>query len=161
MAGSKKEGEGLDLIARNAKATQRYEIEERVEAGLVLTGSEVKSLRMRRADLEGSFARIERNEMFIYAMHIAPYEQATVWGHEPKRTRKLLLHRGEIEKWFGRVTMRGYAIVPMRLYFRNGHAKVELGLGKGRRIGDERHELRKEADMKEARAEIARTKGRR
>ena len=105
-------------IARNSKATVRYDIEEKLEVGIVLKGSEVKSLRMGRCDLEGSFAFFENDELFLKNAFIAPYEQAGVFGHEPKRNRKLLLHAREIEKWRGRITMRGYSMVPIRMYFR-------------------------------------------
>lgn len=147
------------LIARNQRALTRFDIEDRIEAGIVLAGSEVKSLRAGRADLEGSFATIANGECFLHNLFIAPYDQATVWGHEPKRARKLLLHKGQIEKWAGRVTMRGYAIVPLRLYFKNGRAKVELGLGKGRKVGDDREKIKKKADLEEARSAMQRSKG--
>lgn len=148
------------LVARNQRALTRFDIEDRIEAGLVLMGSEVKSLRAGRADLEGAFATIANGEVLVHGLFIAPYEQATVWGHEPKRTRKALLHKGEIEKWQGRITMRGYTIVVLRLYFKNGRAKVELGLGKGRKLGDDREKIRKKSDMNEAREAMQRSKGR-
>jgi len=147
-------------IARNARATQRYEIEDRVEVGIVLAGSEVKSLRANRCDLEGSFATITRGEVFLHGIYIGPYKQATVWGHEEKRTRKALLKRGEIEKWQGRVTMRGLTIVVLRLYFKGSFAKAELGLARGRTIGDDREKLKKAADLNEARTEMQRVRGR-
>ena len=147
------------LIARNQRALTRFDIEDRIDEGIVLAGSEVKSLRAGRADLEGSFATIANGECFLHNLFIAPYDQATVWGHEPKRARKLLLHKGQIEKWAGRVTMRGYAIVPLRLYFKNGRAKVELGLGKGRKVGDDREKIKKKADLEEARSAMQRSKG--
>ena len=147
-------------MARNQRALTRFDIEERIEAGLVLMGSEVKSLRAGRADLEGAFATFTNGEVFVHGLFIAPYEQATVWGHEPKRTRKALLHKHEIEKWQGRITMRGYTIVVLRLYFKNGRAKVELGLGKGRKLGDDREKVRKRTDMEEAREAMHRAKGR-
>lgn len=147
------------LIARNQRALTRFDIEDRIEGGLVLVGSEVKSLRLGRADLEGAFATIANGECFLHNLFIAPYEQANVWGHEPKRVRKVLLHTGEIEKWAGRITMRGYTIVPMRLYFKNGRCKVELGLGKGRKLGDDREKIKKKADLEEARSAMQRSKG--
>jgi SsrA-binding protein len=153
---------GETLVCRNARATQRYEIEERIEAGLVLSGSEVKSLRLGRGDLEGSFATFTtEGEALLHRFYIPPYEPASVFGHDPRRTRKLLLHASEIEKWQGRVTMRGYAIVPVRVYFKNGWVKVELGLGKGKRLGDDREKIRRESDLKEARAAMKNVKGRR
>lgn len=146
-------------IARNQRALTRFDIEERLECGLVLMGSEVKSLRLGRADMEGSFATFTRGECILHNLFIAPYEQATVWGHEPKRARKVLLHKGQIEKWSGRITMRGYTIVPLRLYFKKGLAKVELGLGKGKKVGDDREKLKKKVELDEARAAIERSKG--
>ncbi|HEY8432145.1 MAG TPA: SsrA-binding protein SmpB [Sandaracinaceae bacterium] len=140
------------LVCRNPKATQAYDIEERIEAGLVLTGSEVKSLRLRRADLEGAYASIDGGEMVLHKMHIAPYELAGAFGHEPKRSRKLLVNRREIQRWEGRLATRGYTIVPLAVYFKGGWAKVELGLAKGRKVKDRREELRREADLREARA---------
>ncbi len=142
-------------IARNAKATVRYEIEEKLEVGVVLKGSEVKSLRMGRCDLEGSFALFEGNELFLKNAFIAPYEQAGTFGHEPKRSRKLLLHAGQIEKWRGRATLRGLTIVPMRMYFKGSHVKLEIGLGRGKKTSDDREKKKEAVEMKEARAAVA------
>ena len=149
--------DGELLVCRNPKAQHDYEIEERLEAGMALTGSEVKSLRARRANLEGSYGSIDRNELFLHGMHIAPYEQAGPFGHEPKRSRKLLVHREQISRLSGRLDQRGYTLVPLSVYFKGGRAKVELGLGKGRKQTDRREEIRRDVDMKEARAAIART----
>ncbi|GAB4115229.1 MAG: SsrA-binding protein SmpB [Sandaracinaceae bacterium] len=160
MAATAQRSGAEKLVARNARALTRFDVEERLEAGLVLQGSEVKSLRAGRADLEGAFATITNGEVLVHGLFIAPYERATVWGHDPKRTRKALLHRAEIDKWQGRITMRGYTIVVLSLYFKNGRAKVELGLGKGRKLGDDREKMRKKADMEEARSAMQRTKGR-
>lgn len=158
----KKAAPGEKLICRNARALQRYEIEERLEAGLVLAGSEVKSLRLGRGDLEGSFASFTpSHEAVLHGFYIPPYEAASVFGHEPKRTRKLLLHRSEVDKWDSRVRMRGYSIIPLRVYFKDGWVKVELGLAKGRRQGDEREKIKREVDLKEARAAIRGAKVRR
>lgn len=148
----KKAQPGEILVCRNPKATKMFEVEERLEAGLVLTGSEVKSLRARRADLEGAYGSITNGQAVLQKMHIAPYENAGAFGHEPKRTRKLLMNRREIERWEGRLTTRGYTIVPLSVYFKNGYAKVELGLGKGRKLGDKREELKRDVALKEARA---------
>ncbi len=147
------------LVCRNPKAARRYDIEDRFEAGMVLYGSEVKSLRARRANLEGSYARLDAGELFLYGMHIAPYDQAGHAGHEPLRRRKLLMHRHEIEKLRGRLTTKGYALIPLQVYFKNGVAKVQLGLGRGRKKGDEREAIRRQEDLKEARAAIQRHKG--
>lgn len=150
---------GEMLVASQPKATQRYDIEERIEAGMVLMGSEVKSMRGRKADLEGSYASIERGELWLHKMHIAAYEQATAFGHDPKRPRKLLVNAREMERLRGRITQRGYTLVPLRVYFKNGWAKVELGLGKGKRVVDRREDLKKKADLREARAAVGRKQG--
>jgi SsrA-binding protein len=158
---SQKDVPGEKLVARNAKATHRYELEERLEAGMVLTGSEVKSLRAGRADLEGAFARIERGELYLYNMYIPAYGPATAFGHDPRRTRKLLLKAHELEKWQGRIALKGYTIVPVRVYFKRGWIKIELALGKGKKVGDDREKVRREADLKEARDAMQKAKARR
>ena len=158
---NKKKGHpGELLVCSQPKAHQRYDIEERIEAGMVLVGSEVKSLRARNADLEGSYASFSNDELWLNKMHIAPYEQAAAFPHEPKRPRKLLLKAREIEKLRGRLTQRGYTLVPLKVYFRNGYAKVQLGLGKGKRTIDRREDLKKKADMREARKAMSRSRGR-
>ncbi len=151
---------GMLLVCRNPKASHQYELEERLEVGIVLTGSEVKSLRARRADIESAYASLDGLELFLHGMHIAPYEQAGVFGHEPKRTRKLLAHKVEIKRLLGKLAQRGYALVPLSVYFKHGRAKVELGLGKGKKRGDKREDIRREIDLKEARAAIGRARGR-
>jgi SsrA-binding protein len=147
------------LVCRNPKAAKRYDIDERLEAGMVLYGTEVKSLRARRGNLEAAYCRVDADELFLYGMHIAPYEQGGHAGHETQRRRKLLVHKREIENLRGRLTMRGYALVPLQVYFKNGVAKVQLGLGRGKKKGDERDAIRKQEDLKEARAAMRRQKG--
>ncbi|MGB8330679.1 MAG: SsrA-binding protein SmpB [Polyangiales bacterium] len=147
------------LVCRNPMAANRYDIEDRIEAGMVLYGTEVKSLRARRANLEGAYCRIDREELYLYSMHIAPYDQAGHSGHETQRRRKLLIHKHEIERLRGRLTTRGYALVPLQVYFKNGVAKVQLGLGRGKKKGDDRDSIRKQEDLKEARAAMQRRKG--
>ncbi|MBT8467223.1 MAG: SsrA-binding protein SmpB, partial [Deltaproteobacteria bacterium] len=120
---------------------------------------EVKSMRARRANLEGAYCRIDADELFLYGMHVAPYEQGGHAGHIPQRRRKLLVHKREIEKLRGRLTMRGYALIPLQVYFKNGVAKVQLGLGRGKKKGDERESIRRQEDLKEARAAMQRRKG--
>ena len=139
------------LIATSPNAQKRYDIADRFEAGVVLTGSEVKSLRAGRGDLEGAYAAIDQNEAWLYKMHVAPYEQAGPYGHDPKRKRKLLLHRREIEKLRGRIAQQGYALVPTKVYFRSGVVKVELGLGRGKKLHDDREAIKKKIDLREAR----------
>jgi SsrA-binding protein len=151
---------GMDLlVCRNPKAAKRYDIDERLEAGMVLYGTEVKSLRARRANLEAAYCRIDNDELFLYGMHIAPYDQAGHSGHETQRRRKLLVHRREIEKLRGRLSSRGMALVPLQVYFKNGVAKVQLGLGRGKKKGDDREAIRRQEDLKEARAAMQRRKG--
>ena len=152
MANKKRDATSEVLVCRNPKARQLYEIEETLEAGIVLLGSEVKRLRMRRGDLEGAYASIDHGEVWLHNMHIAPYEQAGPYqGHEPKRKRKLLMKRHQIEKWQGKLTTKGYSVVPLSVYWKGGYAKVELGLGKGRKLHDKRHELKRQLDLREAR----------
>jgi SsrA-binding protein len=134
----KRTGDGQRVVASNRRARFDYEILERIEAGIVLTGSEVKSLRQGRASLSESFARIEGGEMWLENMHIPPYEQGEKRGYVPRRRRKLLLHRGEIDRLLGKTAERGLAIVPIRVYFSHGLAKVELGLGRGKRAFEKR-----------------------
>lgn len=150
---------GDELICRNPKAERNFEVEERIEAGLVLTGSEVKSLRAKHADLEGAYASFENMELFLFHMHIGPYKQAGRFGHEERRKRKLLIHKHEIERLSGRVTTRGYAMVPAKVYWKNGRAKVELVLGKGKKVHDDRESIKRELDLKEARAAMSRSRG--
>lgn len=142
------------LVCSNPKAQRSYEIVERLECGIVLMGSEVKAMRARRCDLDGAYGSIENMELYLLGMHVGPYEQANRFGHEPRRRRKLLAHHHEIERLFGRATQRGYALVPLRVYFKKGRAKVEMALGKGRKVADNRETLRREIDMKEAREAI-------
>ena len=140
------------LVCRNPKAAQLYDIEDKLEVGMVLTGSEVKSLRNRKADLDGAYAVIENDELFLHKMHIAPYEQAGYAGHDVRRRRKLLVHRREIERLRGRLSTKGYSLVPLQVYFKKGVAKVQLGLGKGRKVHDNRESIKRDIALKEARA---------
>ncbi len=130
-------------ISTNRKARFNYEIAETIEAGLVLLGSEVKSLRLGRADLKDSYAVVRGGEMWLVGLRIAPYEFARDGGHDPERDRKLLLHRREIDRIGAKVAERGLALIPTRLYFKDGKVKVELGLGKGKAHRDKRETLRR------------------
>lgn len=125
-------------VALNRRARHDFNVEETVEAGLVLTGSEIKSIRAGRANLAEAYARIERGEAWLIGAHIAPYEQANQFNHEPTRTRKLLLHRRQIAELLGKTQTKGYTLVPLRLYIRDGLAKLEIGLGRGRKAYDKR-----------------------
>ena len=140
-------------IATNRRARYEYEVLERVEAGLVLLGPEVKSLRAGKASLADSFATIRRGEAFLHELHISPYPQASRENPPPKRERKLLLHRSEIARLGGRVAERGLTLVPLSLYFRDGRVKVELALARGRRRHDKREAIReRESEREVARA---------
>lgn len=131
-------------VATNRQARRDFFILETLEAGLQLKGSEVKSLRARKANLKDSFARIEGGEAILYNMHITPYEQTGVFDlPEPKRPRKLLLHKEQIKRLVGSLSQKGLTLIPLKVYFRRGFAKVELGLAKGKKLYDKRQELRK------------------
>lgn len=131
----------IKVIAENRKARHDYHIEEVIEAGLVLQGTEVKSIRGRRVNLKDSFARVENNEVFLYNMHISPYEQGNRFNHDPLRTRKLLLHRREIRRLIGLSREKGMTLVPLRLYFKRGRVKVELAIARGKKLYDKRRDL--------------------
>jgi SsrA-binding protein len=144
---------GEKLIAENRKARHEYHLLERHEAGLVLTGSEVKSLREGRAQLQRAFGDLRDGELWLVGAHISTYDQAGIDNHDPDRDRKLLLHRREIDSLRGKVQERGFTLVPTRLYFKNGRAKVELALAKGKDVRDRRREISKrEADRQIERA---------
>lgn len=143
-------------IATNRKALRDFHILEKYEAGICLEGTEVKSIRAGQVNLSGAFARIERGEVFLYGMDIAPYDKASHQQHEPKRVRKLLLHRKEIDRLFGEVSVRGRALVPLRLYWRKGRVKVELATAKGKDQGDKREDLKRKAEERETERLLAR-----
>lgn len=132
---------GIKVVAENRKARHDYFIEETVEAGLVLTGTEIKSVRAGRVNLRDAHARLEKGEIFIYNMHIAPYEQGNRQNHDPLRPRKVLLHRDQIDSLAGKVRLRGFTLVPLRIYLKDGWAKVELALARGKRLYDRRREI--------------------
>lgn len=140
------------VIAQNKKAHHDYFIEETYEAGLVLKGTEIKSIRAGRVNLKDSFARIENGEVFLYNMHISPYEQGNRFNHDPLRTRKLLLHKNEINKLIGETQRQGYSLVPLKIYIKNGVAKVLIGLAKGKKQYDKREDLKR----KQAKRDIER-----
>jgi SsrA-binding protein len=136
-----KKDEGVQVIARNRRARYDYHIEDTVEAGLVLTGTEVKSLRAGRASLSEAFGQVTGNELWLHGLHIPEYAQGTWTNHEPRRARKLLLHRKEIDRLASTAAERGFTLVPLSLYFSGGKAKVELALARGKRTYDKRHDL--------------------
>jgi SsrA-binding protein len=147
-----KGGENVKVIAVNRRATHDYFIDDRIEAGLVLTGTEIKSIREGRVNLREGYARVVGDEAWLVGVHIAPYEQGNRYNHEPLRDRKLLLHRDEISELIGRVRQRGYTLIPLQLYLKHGRAKVELGLARGKRQYDKREAIAK----REAQREIER-----
>ncbi len=149
--------QGRKLVAQNRKARHDYHVEDTFEAGLVLTGTEVKSLRAGRASLVDAFAEVRDDEVWLHGMHVPPYTQGTWTNHEPRRSRKLLLHRAEITKIAGRVAERGLTVVPLALYFKDGRAKVEIALARGKRSYDKRQAIA----AREATREAAREMGRR
>ena len=128
-------------IAENRKARHDYFVEETFEAGVVLVGSEVKSCRAGRVNLRDAYAQVKEGELYLHNCHISPYEQANRFNHEPLRPRKLLMHRGEILRLFGQVREKGFALVPLRLYFKKGKVKVELALAKGKKAYDKRDDI--------------------
>ncbi len=144
-------GEGK-VVAQNKKANHDYFIEETYEAGIVLQGTEIKSIRAGRCNLKDSYARIHNGEMFLYSMHVSPYEQGNRYNHDPLRTRKLLLHKKQINTLIGETKEAGYALVPLKVYLKNGFAKVLIGLAKGKKKYDKREDLK----QKEAKREIER-----
>ena len=144
-------GSGKQL-AQNKKAYHDYFIEETFEAGIVLQGTEIKSIRAGKVNLKDSFARIQNGELHLHNMHVSPYDQGNRYNHDPLRTRKLLLHRKEINKLIGETKETGYTIVPLKMYLKNGFAKVLIGLGKGKKQYDKREDLKK----KEAKRDIER-----
>jgi SsrA-binding protein len=138
---------GEETIALNRKARHDYTIEETLEAGIVLTGTEIKSIRAHRVSLAEAYARIEHGEAWLIGAHIAPYEQGNRNNHEPTRTRKLLMHRDQIAELVGRTQAKGYTLVPLKLYIRNGMAKLELGVARGKKARDKRRTIA-ERDMR-------------
>ena len=138
------------LIANNKKAYHDYFIEEKYEAGISLAGTEVKSLRMGRCSIKEAFIRIEHDEVFVYNMHISPYEKGNIFIKDPMRVRKLLLHRQEIRKIQGHITQKGYTIVPLSVYFSGSLVKVEIGLAKGKKLYDKRQDIAKKDQRREA-----------
>ena len=146
--------EELKRVANNKKAYHDYFIEEKYEAGLVLHGTEVKSLRMGKCSIKEAFIRIENGEVFIYGMHISPYEKGNIFNKDPLRVRKLLLHKSQIQKLIGNSAEKGYTIVPLQVYFSNGRAKIEIGLAKGKKLYDKRQDIAKKDQKREAEKEL-------
>ena len=142
--------EGIKIITKNKKATHDFFIEERYEAGISLAGTEVKSLRMGKVNLKDSFALAKDGELYVYNMHISPYEKGNIFNKDPLRTRKLLMHKKEIQKLFGLTTVKGYTLVPLSLYFKHGKVKMELGLAQGKKLYDKRQSMKEKVIQKES-----------
>ncbi len=138
------------LVANNKKAYHDYFIEDNFEAGIVLNGTEVKSLRTGKCSIKESFIRIEKGEVFIYGMHISPYEHGNIFNTDPLRVRKLLLHKEQIRKMAGKIAEQGYTIVPLQIYFSNGRAKMEIGIAKGKKNYDKRETIAKKDQLRQA-----------
>ena len=146
--------EGIKLIANNKKAFYDYFIDDTYEAGIALVGTEVKSLRMGKCSLKESFIRIEHGEVFVYNMHISPYEKGNIFNKDPLRVRKLLLHRYEINKLMGKVAEKGYTVVPLKVYLKDSLVKVEIGLARGKKLYDKRETIAKKDQKREAEREF-------
>lgn len=156
------EERGIHRVASNRRARHDYEILETFEAGLSLTGAEVKSLRAGHIALQDSYARIDGGEAWLVGAHVAPYEYASGYGRfEPDRTRKLLLHRSEIDELAGKVAQKALTIVPLSVYFREGHAKIEIALARGRRVYDKRHAIAERDAARDTQRAIKEYEGRR
>ena len=146
--------EEMKLVANNKKAYHDYFIEEKYEAGLVLHGTEVKSLRMGKCSIKEAFIRIENGEVYIYGMHISPYEKGNIFNKDPLRIRKLLLHKQQIRKLIGSSAEKGYTLVPLQVYFKDGRAKIEIGLARGKKLYDKRQDSAKKDQRREAEKEL-------
>jgi len=133
--------EGIKIVSENRKAFHDYFIEDRIEAGIVLTGTEIKSIRNGKVNLKDSYARLKDGEVWVYQMHISPYEQGNRFNHDPLRPRKLLLHRNEINKFVGKIQLQGLTLIPIKIYLKQGMAKVELAIGQGKKNYDKRQVL--------------------
>lgn len=156
MGSKAKKGDvdGRKLVCRNRRAWHEYEILETVEAGMVLVGTEVKSLREGRVNLKDSYAKVEGDEVFLVDAHISPYSHGNIMNHDPLRPRKLLLHKKEIRRLGGKVSERGLTLIPLEIYFKEGRAKVELGLARGKRLYDKRAAIKKRDERRELQREL-------
>ena len=149
-----KQKEAQKLIANNKKAFHDYFIDETYEAGVALHGTEVKSMRMGKCSIKEAFIRIENAEVYVYGMHISPYEKGNIFNKDPLRVKKLLLHKQEINKLLGKIKEKGYTLVPLQVYFKNGKAKVEIGLARGKKLYDKREDIAKKDARRETEREF-------
>lgn len=150
--------DGIKIISTNRKAQANYFLEERVEAGMVLTGTEVKSLRAGHVNLSDSYAVVKGDAVYLLNCHISAYEKGGVYNHDPIRTRKLLLHKSEIQKLWGKTETKGFTLVPTKIYFSKGRAKVEIALAKGKKSFDKRETIKRREQDREARRAVAQWK---
>lgn len=141
--------EGIKIVATNKKARHDFFIEDTYEAGIELSGTEVKSIRAGKVNLRDSYAQVKDGEMFLHNVHISPYEQGNIFNKNPLRSRKLLLHKAEITKLMGLTTIKGYSLVPLSFYLKNGRVKVQLGLARGKKLYDKRQDLKEQAVRRE------------
>ncbi|MFW6029101.1 MAG: SsrA-binding protein SmpB [Halanaerobiales bacterium] len=139
----------IRVVARNKKAKHDYHIEESFEAGIILKGTEIKSIRQSKVNLKDSFALVEDGEVFLHNMHISPYKQGNRYNHDPERVRKLLLHKREINSLIGKTQREGYTLIPLSIYLKNNLAKVELALAKGKNVRDKRRDIAKKTAQRE------------
>ena len=148
------EKETQKLVANNKKAYHDYFIDETYETGIALHGTEVKSIRMGKCSIKESFIRIENGEVFVYGMHVSPYEKGNIFNKDPLRVKKLLMHRSEINKLMGKIKEKGYTLVPLQVYFKKGRVKVEIGLTRGKKLYDKRADIAKKDQKREAEKEF-------
>ena len=146
--------QGIKHVATNKKAYHDYFIEDTCEAGIALHGTEVKSLRMGKCSIKEAFIRVEKGEVFVYGMHISPYEKGNLFNRDPLRVKKLLMHRYEINKMSGKITEKGYTLVPLRVYLKGSLVKVEVGLARGKKLYDKRADIAKKDMRREAEKEF-------
>ena len=146
--------ESQKLIANNKKAYHDFFIDETYECGIALHGTEVKSMRMGKCSIKEAFVRIEDGEVFVYGMHVSPYEKGNIFNKDPLRVKKLLLHKHEINKLLGKIKEKGYTLVPLQVYFKDGKVKVEIGLARGKKLYDKREAIAKKDQRREAEKEF-------
>ena len=146
--------ESQKLIANNKKAYHDFFIDETYECGIALHGTEVKSMRMGKCSIKEAFVRIEDGEVFVYGMHVSPYEKGNIFNKDPLRVKKLLLHKYEINKLLGKIKEKGYTLVPLQVYFKDGKVKVEIGLARGKKLYDKREAIAKKDQRREAEMEF-------
>lgn len=148
------EKEAQKLVANNKKAYHEYFIEETYEAGVALHGTEVKSMRMGKCSIKEAFVRIENGEIFVYGMHVSPYEKGNIFNKDPLRVKKLLMHKYEINKLAGKVAEKGYTLVPLQVYFKDGRVKTRIGLARGKKLYDKRQDIAKKDQRRETEREF-------